>query len=290
MDITLEQAKAFDAIVNAGTVQKAAKQLNKGHSALMYLIKSLETQTRLNLFDRSGYRNQVSPEGEIVLKYCRQLLQTQNELDQMCNKLQSGWEPTLKLVYDGAINFDLIGDALLSLNKVQSPTDVKVTAAYLHEVEAKFEDDNADMMVTILPIHQEGISSIKLQPLNLVLVGNKEHPLVKNKNLKISELKRQTYIKIRGSTSQLGLSTDRMEFASSFLVNDFATKKQAICKGLGYGWLPEYLIKKELANKSLQKLNVEIENQHTFNPRLYHREEEFLGNTAKQLINHFKEI
>ncbi len=35
MEITLEQAKVFDAVARAKTVQKAALELHRGHSAVL---------------------------------------------------------------------------------------------------------------------------------------------------------------------------------------------------------------------------------------------------------------
>lgn len=292
MNITLDQAKAFDAIARLGTIQKAAKSLNKGHSAIMYLIKSMEDQTQLSLFDRTGYRNQITLEGELVLKYCRQLLITQYDLEQMCLKLQGGWEPSLKLIYDGVIDFNLIGDALFRLNESQVPTEVNVLAAYLHEVESKFAEERADMMVTILPIKQHNISSIDLKPLRMFLVAHKDYALAQYKRKKISfkDLEPHTYIKIRGTSNQLGFSTEQMKFYSSFSVNDFYTKKQAIQKQLGYGWLPEYLIKEEIQNQSMIILKTEFENKHQLYPKLYHRKEEALGKTTTQLLKYFKQF
>ncbi len=291
MDITIDQAKAFHAIARCGTIQGAAKALNKGHSAVMYLIKALEEQTQLCLFDRSGYRNQMTPEGVIVLKYCRQLIQTQHELEQVCNQLLTDWEPRLKLIYDGVIDFNPIADALFKLNESQTPTEVKVIAAYLHEVETKFKEENADIMVTIMPIKEPHILSIKLKPIRMLLVAHKEYSLnkIKTKGHSASELTNHTYIKIRGATDQLGLSTEQMDFSSSFLVNDFATKKQAILKKLGYGWLPEYLIKSDLKSKKIQVIKTDIESEHILNPRLYHRNKLSIGRSTKQLIKYFKE-
>jgi DNA-binding transcriptional LysR family regulator len=84
------------------------------------------------------------------------------------------------------------------------------------------------------------------------------------------------------------VASEQTEFASSFLVNDFWTKKQAIMKGLGYGWLPEYMIATELKNKILKPMNTEIENTHELRPKLFHRPEEKMGRTAKQLLKLFK--
>ncbi len=292
MNITIDQAKAFDTIVKSGTIQKAAKSLNKSHSSVMYLVKSLEEQIQFKLFDRSGYRNKITLQGEVVLKYCQQIIFVQSELEQVCTQLQNNWEPSLKLIYDGVIDFNLIGDALFKLNESQVPTEVKVLAAYLDEVEKIFEQEKADMMVTIMPIRKNNISSIKLKPIKLVLVAHKEHKLntMKQKKVTFSHLKNHTYLKIRGVSQQLGLSTEGVEFGSSFSVNDFVTKKIAILKKLGYGWMPEYLIKDELKSKSIQILNTEIDNQKILAPLLYHRKEEVLGKTAKQLLEYLRPL
>lgn len=288
MDITLEQARAFDSIAKYGTIQKAAKTLNKGHSSLLYLIKSLETQLQLGLFDRTNYRNKVSLEGEVVLKYCKQLLQIEGELKQTCKKLQTGWEPSLKLIYDGVVDFDIIASALFKLNESQVPTEIKVLSAYLHEVEDLSKEEDADIMVTILPIKQHGMSSINLKPLKMLLVCHKSHALAKRKQITPLMLQNHTYIKIKGDYKNLGLSTEQMDFKSSFFVNDFVTKKQAILKGLGYGWLPEYLIKTEVASSDIKVLKTHFENHYTLKPKLYHRKEELMGKAAKELLKHLK--
>jgi DNA-binding transcriptional LysR family regulator len=292
MDITLDQAMAFDAVASLGTVQKAAEALNKGHSAILYSIGILESQVGVQLFDRSGYRNKVSLQGEIVLNYCRRLIQTRNELEMVCEKLKHDWEPSLKLIYDGVVDFNLIGDALFLLNKSRVPTEIKVLAAYVHEVETTFDAEAADMMVTILPIQRPGISSIALEPIPMLLVAHREHALARSarKTVTADHLKNHSFIQIRGVRNPLGLSTEHLNHQSYFSVNDFATKKQAIMKQLGYGWLPKYLIEGELRSGTIKVLRTEpgIENEHQLKPRLYHRKEDALGRTSAKLLEHFR--
>jgi hypothetical protein len=56
MAITLEWARALDALDRAGTLVGAAAQLHKGHTAVLYALGQLEAQTGLALLDRRGYR------------------------------------------------------------------------------------------------------------------------------------------------------------------------------------------------------------------------------------------
>lgn len=290
MNITLEQASAFEAVARLGTIQNAAQELHKGHSAIVYLLKSLEAQTGLMLFDRSGHKNKMSLQGEIVLKYCQQLLSTKKELEYICQSLKGEWEPKLKIIYDGVINFNDIGDALFMLNEMKAPTEVKVLAAHLHEVQSKFEEEKADMMMTILPIHTPGMDELRMPPIRLLLVAHAEHALGKKSKSKLSRqrLNQHTFIKIRETGGLVGLSTEAMDFDSSFFVNDFHTKKLAILKKLGFGWLPDYLIQDELKQKKLVVLRGELHSEHLVEPRLYHRQEELLGKATRELLRFLK--
>ncbi|MCB9073164.1 MAG: LysR family transcriptional regulator [Bdellovibrionaceae bacterium] len=289
-DITIEQAKALEAVVRLGTIQKAATELNKGHSAILYSLKNLEEQLKVKLFDRSGHRNKISLEGEMVLKYCRKILDTQRELVETCKKMNEGWEPSLKIIYDEIVDFNFIGDALSKLSQKNAPIEMRVQSAHLHEVEALFSDEEADIMVTILPLQKLQIPSLQLAPIHMHLVAHHKHPLCDPhlKHLTSEQLNEYTFITIKSAPTQVGLSTERMKFDSYFLVNGFFTKKAAIMKQLGFGWLPDYLIQKELKKGELKLLKTQIDHSHTVFPRLYHRPEEKIGKSTRELLTLFK--
>lgn len=288
MDVTLEQAKVFDAVARLGTLQKAAAELNRGHSSVVYALKCLEDQTGLRLFDREGYRNRITGEGEAALKHCRRLLEAHDEFATFCRQKQDGWEPSLKLIYDEVVDFGFVGHALFRLNRMKSPTTVKVLSAHLHDVEDRFAREDADIMVTILPLQRLRIPSRKLDPIRMHLVAHRDHPLAATGTGQLSteDLQRHTFVTITTAPGLLGFGTEQMSFNSSILVNSFNGKKTAILSGLGFGWLPDYLIRPELRKGTLRTLRTEIESVHKLTPRLYHRPEERLGKAARELLKH----
>lgn len=286
MDITIEQARVLEAVARLGTIQKAALELHRGHSAVVYSLKCLEDQTRLSLFDRRGHRNRLSVEGEVVLKFCRRLLETRAELAEACHRIKEGWEPSLKLIYDEVIDFNLIGAALFRLNEMDPPTEVKVLSAHLDEVENLFHAENAGLMVTILPFPKSLMPSRPLRPIQMQLVAHRDHALAAKarKSLGLADLNRHSFITIKASSGHLGLGTDGIKFDSYFYVNGFMMKKQAIMNRLGFGWLPDYLIRAELKTGKLVRLPTEMENKVAVVPKLYHRPEATLGRAARGLV------
>lgn len=284
MEITLEQARVLDAVARLGTIQKAAVELNRGHTAVIYSLKRLEEQTQLTIFQRMGRRNQLTHEGEIALKFCRRLLETHQDFSNSCRQIKSGWEPELKLVYDEVTDFNFIGRALYQLNRLKAPTRVKILSAHLGEVEALFAHESADFMVTILPLQKLQINSRKLRPIDMHLVAHRDHPLARSRKVNADDLNNHTFITISMKPGQVGLGTEHMKFDSYFLVNSFVNKKIALLNRLGFGWVPDYLIQSELKKGTLKKLKTDIDNTHTLSPRLYFRNEETLGTAARALL------
>lgn len=73
------QLKSFVAIAETGTFGQAATTVNRTQSALSLQIKKLEEQLGCELFDRTGRRVVLTPQGEIFLGYAKRMIQLQWE-------------------------------------------------------------------------------------------------------------------------------------------------------------------------------------------------------------------
>ena len=103
MEVTLDQARALDALARHGTFAKAAAALRKQHTGVLYALRALEESTGLTLLDRTGYRTKLTPAGELVLAQCRRLLDAERDLATLCEVMRTGWEPRLGIVFDGVV-------------------------------------------------------------------------------------------------------------------------------------------------------------------------------------------
>lgn len=73
------QLRSFVAIAETGTFGQAAATVNRTQSALSLQVKKLEEQLGCELFDRSGRRVSLTPQGEIFLGYAKRMIQLQWE-------------------------------------------------------------------------------------------------------------------------------------------------------------------------------------------------------------------
>ncbi|NTX00893.1 LysR family transcriptional regulator [Myxococcus sp. CA051A] len=286
MNVTLEQARALDALARHGTFAAAAQALGKGHTAVLYTLRTLEGQTELELLDRRGYRTRLTPAGERVLEHCRKLLAAERELEATCAEIRAGWEPTLRIVFDGVFPAEPLLRVVKALRAEGAGTRFHVSSEFLAGVEAAFVRDEADLMVSVLPPSLPGLRSYALPELKALLVAHRSHPLARRRRgtLQEEELSEHLLLTVRGSDPRLQLSTVSLEMRSTVHLNDFAAKKAAILEGLGYGWLPEHLASRELRRGELKLLKPSSGSTHAFLPKLHHRAGVRLGRAARRVV------
>lgn len=279
--VTLEQARALDALDRAGTFAAAATELRRGHTSVVYLIKTLEDALGFAVVDRSGYRTALSPRGRRVLEGCRALLAAEAELASTIVELRAGWEPNVTVVFDGIVPIEPLLRALGRLVDEQIPTKIDVRAEFLAGVEDAFERMKADVMIAVLPARNAHLSAITLPVLTASLVAGADHPLVRGRH-DVRGMRRHLLLTVRGSDPRLELPTAAIEARSTVHLNDFTSKRAAILAGIGFGWLPDALIEQDLARGRLRRIRWTGASKHVFRPRLYHRTD--VGPAARHLI------
>lgn len=285
MDISLDQARAFCRTVDQGGYTQASQKLNKSHSALIYLVKSLEEQCGFSLFNRNAYRNTLTPSGQRVYLKCLELLTKVDELDLLCGQFKTGWEAKLKIVFDGILPFDPFLLLFKKFKTEKIPTIIQTYTEFLEGVETNFDHLNADIMISILQCESKKLKPLYLKPKKMFLVAHKDHAISqKNKRWEFSELNEFDFLTIRGSGPKLGLNTGEFEKSASFFLSDFSVKKDAILKKSGFGWLPEHLIVKELKSKTLLPIKWERESYHVIQPILYMQNHKMSGPAAQVVI------
>ncbi|MBK6519008.1 MAG: LysR family transcriptional regulator [Polyangiaceae bacterium] len=284
--VTLDHARALDALATAGTLQRAAAALHKGHTAVLHALRSLEAQTELELLDRSAYRLKLTPAGERVLDHCRRLLAAERDLVAACQEMRSGWEPRLGVVFDGILPAEPILRVVGDLAAERAPTRVHVSAEFLGGVEEAFARQRADLMLSVLTPRDASLVSHALPPVRALLVAHTKHPLTKVKGpLCASDLGAHLLLTVHGSDPRLELPTAQLEARSTALLNDFVAKKDAILAGIGFGWLPEHLARRDLKSRALAILKFEGGWAHTCTPRLYLREGRHQGRATKRFVD-----
>jgi len=286
MKVDLDAIRVLKAIVDTGSFAAAAKALHRAQSAISYQIKKLEEALQLQIFDRSEYRAVLTPQGRAILAEGEKLLNQAQQLEQLAEQLNQQWEPSFEIVIDGILEISPIMRAIKALIKEGIPTRISLTMEYLGGVQHRFEKNRADLMLVKEFTPSPQLQSKPMKPIECVLCVSKEHPLAGMKDVELSKLQSYVELTVHDSSEQKRYEVKHMHFGSErqFFLSDFRSKKNAMEQGLGYGWMPLYLVEKDLANGRLVEVDYKNGSRFSFTPYLVWRTEKQLGRTASRFI------
>jgi DNA-binding transcriptional LysR family regulator len=282
MHLDLEALRALDAVVRHGGFARAAIQLHKVQSAVSYQIRKLESQLGLQLVDRDGYRVRLTPAGEAVLAEGRRLLVQADHVEAVARQFTTGWEPRLTVILDGILPLEPTLAALKTLADERVPTRIQVKVEYLRGVQYRFEQDDADLMLVKDHEAQPTLHAEALADIECVLCVAASHPLATARAVSLADLHEHVELSVQDSSGQ---GDDRHMFGGErvFYMSGFVPKKQALLMGLGFGWMPMYLVAEELKARTLRELRFVGGSRYRFTPLLVHRIDRPLGRTGMRL-------
>ncbi len=286
MSLSIDEALILDTLAHEGSIAKTATALGKGASSVIYTMASIEEKMGLPIFDRSGYRTRLLAAGDRLRAACQKLIEASLELEGLCQTIESGFEPDLHFVVEGIVPIEALLGPLSRLSAKGAPTRLHLDTLYLSEVEARFREIRADFMVSLLePLDDRGLEYLDLETIWVHLVAHRDHPLSQGKRSRsLHELRAHSLLTVKGSDPRLRTPTRSLEGGSTLRFNDFSVKKAAIMRGLGFGWLPEYLIRRELASSTLKLVKWKGESRYAYKPRLYYRGGNSLGRSGRKFL------
>ena len=80
-DMNLQYLKYAVEVANSGAINKAAEKLYMDQSNLSRCIKELESSVGVNIFERSSRGVKISPHGEEFLKYAKNILKQEEQME-----------------------------------------------------------------------------------------------------------------------------------------------------------------------------------------------------------------
>ncbi len=281
--LELDALEALDAVIRLGSLGRAAESLGKTQSAVSYQVKALEARLGIALVDRGGYRIRLTPAGEAVVTEGRALLDHAQRIEALARQFAQGWEARLEVVLDGILPLHHMLASLKTLAGEGIPTRVQLAVEFLGGVQQRFEMDEADLMLVKDFEPRPGLAVEALPEIECVLCVAADHPLARRPRVALAELQRHVELTVQDSS---GMGKDQ-QFGGERVYNlsDFAAKNAALQMGLGFGWMPRYLVDKELVRGSLCELDYVGGSRYRFTPWLVSRAKQPPGRALQRLMS-----
>jgi len=252
--MTLDQLKVLATVVETGSFSEAAKKLHRVQSAVSIAIKKLEESLSIEIFDRTGYRPQLTNEGKEIHRQALSILQQADFLSFTAGQLSVGEEAEIAIAIDGICPQELFTPILKVLNKEHPHIRIRLFVEYLGGIE-RLAQGNIDLAITQVLEWPTWIEAISLIEIPYLPVVASDHPLAEEGIQDSRHLEKYTHIVVKSSQlAQLSVNIEQEE--NIWHVGDFASKRELIIEGLGWGYMPQHMVKTDLEDNKLAVLNI----------------------------------
>jgi len=252
--VTLEQWRAFIAVVDEGSFARAADEVHKTQSSVSYAVQKIERMLDVELFTKQGRRAVLTPAGEVMYRRSKTLIERAEALERGTADLGPGWDPELRLAVEILYPTWALLNSLRRFSEERPQTHVQLYETVLGGTDEALLKRQVDLAVnTHIP---QGFSGDPLLRVRFIAAAHPDHALHRlGRELTLDDLRQHRHLLVRDSAQQLTRDSGGWTGADQrWTVSNKATQIAAACMGLGFAWFPEDAIRRELQAGTLEAL------------------------------------
>lgn len=286
---SLDQLTVFLTVVETGSFAAAGRRLGRATSAVSYAIANLEQQLGVQLFDRDQARRPALTEaGAAVLSEARSVSVGVDNLRAKVKGLLDGLEAQISLVVDVMLPTARLVDAMRAFEATFPTVTLRLYVEALGAVTQLVHSGIADIGISGVDAVLPGIERIKVGGVELIPVAAPSHPLAAGRTapgaarnfVQLVLADRSTLTEGR-DFSVIGVRTWRLA--------DLGSKHALLLAGIGWGNMPEPMVKDDLAAGRLKRLDLPEWLGGFYALHAIHRADTPPGPAAAWLIRHFSQ-
>lgn len=257
--VTLDQLRALVTVVEQGNFSAAARKLQRVQSAVSTAMANLEEHLGIAIWDRSTKVARLTPQGQAVLQSARRILSEVDGLRELTHGLSSGLEPAVSLCFDALFPLRALLDLCVAFSKEFPAVELRIDTQVMSAVTDRVVSGSATLGVVSPPGLVPGLERKRLASIEMIPAAAPAHPLALRKGpVSDKHLTRAVQI-VLSERSESGVADQAVLSPHTWRVADLHTKHEMIRAGLGWGNLPEHLVRKDLQAGKLVELRLEQE-------------------------------
>jgi DNA-binding transcriptional LysR family regulator len=249
--LTPEVIGLIEAVHRSGSMAAAARELGVVPSALTYRIRQVEDALDVLLFDRSSRQAKLTVAGHELLREGNRILL---ELDAIANRVKrvaTGWEPQLTLAVDSVISRTTVMELCEAFFAMNPPTRLKIREEALSGTLQALTSGLADLAIGVglEPTLHKSVQGQPLGSIRFIYAVAPHHPLAQAAEpVTDAMLMAHRAVVVADSVQRgSGISSGLLGGQDIFTVPGMQQKLDAQLRGLGGGFLPEYLARPHIA-------------------------------------------
>jgi len=257
--VTYDQLIAFLTVADQGGFSAASAALHKSQPAVSKLVRNLESELGVALFDRSQYRATLSDAGRLFLERAAAVVEHTEALRTFGRQLGGQIEPVVRLAVEAVTPVGPIMDILRGVRERFPAVRIELSTESLAGAADALREDRAEIAVaTTLGVGITKLDRVHFRTVRIYPVARRDHPLATcGTPIPTALLRAYPQIVLRDSAHDPAApSLNVLEGGVRWSVDDVTAKRDVILAGMGWGGLPEHVIADALASRLLVRLEV----------------------------------
>src|SRR5271169_6146558 len=190
----IESFKVFCDLAETESFTKAAQINSVTQSAVSQQISALERSFKSLLIERSKKKFRLTREGQVLYDYSKQIIATYEALDSKLQQIKDIISGTIRVATIYSIGLHDLPPYLKKFLKLFPTVNVHVEYRRANQVYEDVLGNVVDLGLVAYPAKDAKLELIPLRKDALVMICHPQHPLAKNKSIKLSQLAGQKFI------------------------------------------------------------------------------------------------
>jgi DNA-binding transcriptional LysR family regulator len=258
----IESLKVFCDLAENQSFTKAAQISEVTQSAVSQQISALERHFKALLVERSKKRFRLTREGEVLYDYSKQLLQTYDTLHTKLQEVKEVVSGTIRVATIYSIGLHDLPSHLKTFLKAYPTVNVHVEYRRANQVYEDVIGNAVDLGLVAFPNRDSKLEIAPLRNDPLVLICHPQHPLAKNKAIRLKALSGHKFIGFEPDIPTrkaldriLRDHSVRVQHVMEF--DNIETVKRAVEIDAGVAIVPQETVRQEVVNKTLAQVTLE---------------------------------
>ena len=259
----------FCDLADTQSFTKAAQLNGVTQSAISQQMTMMERAFKSLLVERSKKKFRLTPEGQVLYDYGKQILQLHSSLDSKLLELKDVISGTIRVATIYSIGLHDLPPYIKRFMKSYPTVNVHVEYRSASQVYEDVASNTVDLGLIAYPVRDSKLEIVPLRKEPLVLVCHPQHPFTKHKSIKLKSLTGQKVISFEPDTPTRKaldkiLKQHGVEVKHVMEFDNVETVKRAVEIDAGISIVPEGTVIQEIDKLSLA--SVEIEGGQFFRP------------------------
>lgn len=256
-DVTLDQLRVLLSVADEGGFSAAARQLGLVQSAVSQSMATLEATVGFKIWDRSERSVKLTERGRPLVAAARRLLAEASKMAEMTDALKGAKSERLSLAVDAIFPPRALVMLIASLKRTFPSLALRVDTDTLASISTRVARHEFDIGIAGPLGISDALERIAVGSVLMIPVAARNHALAQIKGRIASDVvvaETQIVLSERGVAAA---SPDQGVISQqTWRVADLVTKRELLLGGLGWGNLPEPLVRDDLKRGDLVRLNL----------------------------------